>query len=372
MIINILLILKKKEYLIILSNFFLILSLFLNISIRLVNANEPLEELKVIEEKIKNNKSIQKTLKEKEKKINTSIKKVEGALKSFEKEIKIYYTKKKNISTKMEIDKKKIDTLNYKLDHLEQVRENVLYNFIKEDIVKTEDKYLTILNFNVYKSSLRQSKKIKNSIKEIERVVSVNDDKLKEISSFIIKINNSFLAKSTLEASLQGENLITVIQKREKELENKAISKKALELKELIESLKKRSPQKGISKNYLLKDIESVLPISITNIEKIRTDKTKKGILLTLKQKSFIKTPLNGLVVYADSFKGYGKMIILDLGNNYHLIYSGLSSILCLVGDWVNTGNILGEVEMEYKNNDVYLEVRFKGKPVDPSNWFKS
>ena len=249
MIINILLILKKKEYLIILSNFFLILSLFLNISIRLVNANEPLEELKVIEEKIKNNKSIQKTLKEKEKKINTSIKKVEGALKSFEKEIKIYYTKKKNISTKMEIDKKKIDTLNYKLDHLEQVRENVLYNFIKEDIVKTEDKYLTILNFNVYKSSLRQSKKIKNSIKEIERVVSVNDDKLKEISSFIIKINNSFLAKSTLEASLQGENLITVIQKREKELENKAISKKALELKELIESLKKRSPQKGISKN---------------------------------------------------------------------------------------------------------------------------
>ena len=28
--------------------------MFLNISIRLVNANEPLEELKVIEEKIKN------------------------------------------------------------------------------------------------------------------------------------------------------------------------------------------------------------------------------------------------------------------------------------------------------------------------------
>ena len=121
--------------------------------------------------------------------------------------------------------------------------------------------------------------------------------------------------------------------------------------------------------------IYSWLPLGykvLKNIEKIRTDTAKKGILLTLKEKSFLTTPRDGLVVYADSFKGYGNMIILDLGNNYHIIYSGLTNIMCSVGDWLNTGNILGEIEMKDTINEVYLEVRFKGKTLDPSSWLKS
>ena len=45
---------------------------------------------------------------------------------------------------------------------------------------------------------------------------------------------------------------------------------------------------------------------------------------------------------------------------------------MCSVGDWLNTGNILGEIEMKDKINEVYLEVRFKGKTLDPSSWLKS
>ena len=45
---------------------------------------------------------------------------------------------------------------------------------------------------------------------------------------------------------------------------------------------------------------------------------------------------------------------------------------MCTVGDWLNAGSILGIIEMEYKVNEVYLEVRFKGKTLDPSSWLKS
>ena len=151
---------------------------------------------------------------------------------------------------------------------------------------------------------------------------------------------------------MQGENLITLIQKKEKELEGIEISQKAKELKKLLEKLKKTSKKlsrKKVTQEYNLKKIENILPINLKNIEKIRTDSSKKGILLTLKEKSFLTTPRDGLVVYADSFKGYGNMIILDLGNNYHIIYSGLTNIMCSVGDWLNTGNILGEIEMKIK-----------------------
>ena len=143
----------------------------------------------------------------------------------------------------------------------------------------------------------------------------------------------------------------------------------------MIESLRKTSKnlsRKKTAQEYNLKKIENILPINLKNIEKIRTDSAKKGIVLTLKQKSFLTTPKDGLVVYADSFKGYGNMIILDLGNNYHIIYSGLTNIMCVVGDWLNAGSILGKIEMEYKVNEVYLEVRFKGKTLDPSSWLKS
>ena len=31
---------------------------------------------------------------------------------------------------------------------------------------------------------------------------------------------------------------------------------------------------------------------------------------------------------------------------------------MCEVGDWLKAGNILGEIEMKYKINEVYLEVK--------------
>ena len=45
---------------------------------------------------------------------------------------------------------------------------------------------------------------------------------------------------------------------------------------------------------------------------------------------------------------------------------------MCAVGDWIDTGKIWGEIELKYKTNEVYLEVRFKGKTVNPTSWIKS
>ena len=203
----------------------------------------------------------------------------------------------------------------------------------------------------------------------------MQEESLAKLENKLAITNKQFLESSDVETTLQGENLITLIQKKEKELEGIEINQKAKELKKLLEKLKKTTKnlsRKKVSQEYNLQKIENILPINLKNIEKIRTDTSKKGILLTLKEKSFLTTPRDGLVVYADSFKGYGNMIILDLGNNYHIIYSGLTNIMCSVGDWLNTGNILGEIEMKDTINEVYLEVRFKGKTLDPSSWLKS
>ena len=61
-------------------------------------------------------------------------------------------------------------------------------------------------------------------------------------------------------------------------------------------------------------------------------------------------------------------MIILDLGNNYHLILSGLSNVTCQTGYWVEKGGILGDINKD-NDEELYMEFRFKGKTINPIKW---
>ena len=344
-------------------------------------ANDAKIQLKEIEEKIKQNKMKQNELKTKQNIINKNIEKIENTLKKSEYKLKNILSEKKNISLQIEKNKNYKKRIEQKLYKLTNNRNEIIYDFIKENDVNflalesREKLDFNSILLNIYKNTLRNISLYNEKLNEINKLIELNKSSLAQLQSNQENINKNVLANINLETTLQGENLITSIQKKEKELENLDISRKAEELKKLIESLRKTSKslsRKKVVQEYNLKNIENILPINLKNIEKIRTDPTKKGILLTLKEKSFLTAPKNGLVVYADSFKGYGNMIILDLGNNYHIIYSGLTNIMCTVGDWLNAGNILGKKEMEYKVNEVYLEVRFKGKTLDPSSWLKS
>ena len=357
------------------SNFFFKYIFLYFLIIYSVKADDVINKLEEIEKKLKNNEIIETNLKNKQNKIDLSIKKIENILKKNKDEIKIQFSKKQKKQLEINNYFRNRESLEQNLALLNTTKRNVIESFLKDSLEDKKNSELDNLLVNIYYNVDKKINLNKSKLSQIEDLLIVSKKELKKIELKLADINNSYLEKSDLETSLQGENIITMIQRKEKALETAAIGKKALELKALIESLKKNSgkSKKNINKKkYNLKKIENILPIKLKNIQKIRTDTAKKGIFLTLKKNSFLTAPHDGLVVYSDSFKGYGNMIILDLGNNYHIIYSGLTSIMCSVGDWVNTGNILGEIELKYEKNEVYLEVRFKGKTVNPSGWIKS
>jgi septal ring factor EnvC (AmiA/AmiB activator) len=64
-------------------------------------------------------------------------------------------------------------------------------------------------------------------------------------------------------------------------------------------------------------------------------------------------------------------MVILDLGSNYHLIFSGLNKIACKTGDWLEKGSDIGNINV-INNDIVYMEFRFKGKTINPARWTNS
>ncbi|TSK05273.1 MAG: peptidoglycan DD-metalloendopeptidase family protein [Geobacter sp.] len=97
------------------------------------------------------------------------------------------------------------------------------------------------------------------------------------------------------------------------------------------------------------------------------------GISIQAPAGSAIHAIDDGEVIFANYFKGYGNMIIVDHGEGFFSLYAHASSIAKRVGAKVTRNEVLasvGDVDST-KGPMLYFEIRYQGKPVDPSPWFR-
>jgi murein hydrolase activator len=80
-----------------------------------------------------------------------------------------------------------------------------------------------------------------------------------------------------------------------------------------------------------------------------------------------------GEVVFADYFKGYGNMIIVDHGGGFLSLYAHAASMAKKVGAKVAKNEVLARVgDLDSSKGPLlYFEIRYQGKPVDPASWFR-
>lgn len=79
-----------------------------------------------------------------------------------------------------------------------------------------------------------------------------------------------------------------------------------------------------------------------------------------------------GTVAWADHFRGYGQMVIVDHGGKHHSLYAHLGGVDVSVGQHVHAGERLGVVGATgLEGPGLYFEMRFQGKPEDPADWLK-
>ena len=97
------------------------------------------------------------------------------------------------------------------------------------------------------------------------------------------------------------------------------------------------------------------------------------GISIAAPLNSDIKTVYDGEVIFADRFKGYGNMVIVDHGGGYFTLYAHASSILKKVGTTVSKNEVVAHVgdSDSSAGSQLYFEIRYQGKPVDPGPWLK-
>jgi murein hydrolase activator len=97
------------------------------------------------------------------------------------------------------------------------------------------------------------------------------------------------------------------------------------------------------------------------------------GISIAAPTGADIHSVYDGQVIFADYFKGYGNMVIVDHGGGFFSLYAHAAKITKKVGAPVARNEIVASVgdTDSARGPMLYFEIRYQGKPVDPAPWFR-
>jgi murein DD-endopeptidase MepM/ murein hydrolase activator NlpD len=95
------------------------------------------------------------------------------------------------------------------------------------------------------------------------------------------------------------------------------------------------------------------------------------GILRSLE----VRAATSGVVTAAGwltGYEGYGNVVTVDVGGGYSLLYAHLSRAYVAPGQWVATGDSIGEAgcTCSCTGTHLHFELREHGTPVDPAPFF--
>lgn len=106
---------------------------------------------------------------------------------------------------------------------------------------------------------------------------------------------------------------------------------------------------------------------------KFATYTVNNGLKIEAAPGAPVRAVFQGTVLFAQWFKGYGNLIILDHGNRVFTLYGNLKQSAVAVGDRITTGQTIagvGESE-ETSTGHLYFEVRHDNRPEDPQKWLR-
>ena len=97
------------------------------------------------------------------------------------------------------------------------------------------------------------------------------------------------------------------------------------------------------------------------------------GINFRARRGTPVQAVFDGKVLYTGELEGYGNLVIVGHGKDYHSLYGHLDSIKVAANKVVKTGEVIalsgdsGSLEGE----TLYFELRKNGKPIEPVRWFR-
>lgn len=105
---------------------------------------------------------------------------------------------------------------------------------------------------------------------------------------------------------------------------------------------------------------------------KFDTYTVQNGVEIAARADAPVNAVHEGSVVFAERFKGYGLMVVVDHGGKHHSLYAHLGEARVQPGQRVAAGEVIGTVgATALEGPGLYFEMRFQGKPEDPLEWLR-
>ena len=105
-----------------------------------------------------------------------------------------------------------------------------------------------------------------------------------------------------------------------------------------------------------------------------QTKTFNKGIDIRASPGALVRSLFSGQVVFADWFRGYGNLVIIDHGGSYYTLYAHLDQIYKTSGEIVKKGDKIGTVGEtgSLKGVFLYFELRHHSDALNPEEWLNS
>jgi septal ring factor EnvC (AmiA/AmiB activator) len=96
------------------------------------------------------------------------------------------------------------------------------------------------------------------------------------------------------------------------------------------------------------------------------------GIDIAANEGAAVTAVHDGTVVFADTFIGFGRLVIVDHGAQAFSLYGNLQDMAVQKGARVKRGGAIGSVGVAANGAaGLYFELRVDGRPVDPVQWLR-
>lgn len=348
-------------------------------------------ELEKLREKIKRQDQKLSEIGQEETQVLTILRNLEDRLKLRERELKIYQyniqvNEKQVRQSKDAVLTHQIRLKRYQLvlkDRLRSIYKNgdmflvkVLFSSDTFDQLLTRLKYMeNVMAYDaaIFHDYMDQLKKLEQenaklessqkSLIELEQKARQKKQELEEQAAdkarFLkkVKTEKNYVLQTRKELLKASENLNQLIGR----LEEKLILDEGLGLEDMKGRLK--YPVQGKPLNRFGKKWD----------DRFETYIVYNGINLGVDKGTPVRAVFYGKVLYTGFLEGYGNLIILGHGNNYHSLYGHLDEISVKTGQVVEEGRVIGKSgnSGSLVGDALYFELRHKGKPIEPTPWFK-
>jgi septal ring factor EnvC (AmiA/AmiB activator) len=355
------------------------------------DASSPQSEYKKIQKEIKAQKEKLEQVKRRESSILTEIEETNKQMKTAENDLRKYRIRLMNTEERISQVEQQISASKNTIDKHRQWVKRKLRTIYKYG--RNSDVVLLLLGSQDISQLIRTGRNLEyitaheisrvNTYQENLRALQEREQQLTLLRKELTANRAKVLAE---EASLSGKKknkevlLASVI--KEKSSHTKMLREMEESARRLLDIINKsdageKYTGRGFAglKGRLPWPVEGkvAIPFGSQKDPEFNTPVFRSGTFIESSSDSMAKAVHEGKVVFAEWFKGYGQLVIINHGDGYHSLYGSLSEIFTKVGDIIKERQIVGRVGNSGLVNlpGLYFELRYKGKPLNPIQWLR-